>query len=76
MYLSQWTFNFDLEVDIPSIVSIWVHLPHLPLDCSRDDTLKIIGVSIHKYINKLEPKSTLFDCARIYVEVDLEKGIT
>jgi hypothetical protein len=33
MYLNKWTLDFILENDIPSVVSVWVHLPFLPLHC-------------------------------------------
>lgn len=31
MYLNTWTSNFNQENDIPSVVLVWAHLPHLPL---------------------------------------------
>ena len=34
-----------------------------------------IGNSLGNYIDKAEPKVSLFSCARICVEVDLEKGL-
>lgn len=33
LYLNKWTLDFDPAQDVPSIVPVWVHLPHLPLHC-------------------------------------------
>ena len=62
-------------MDVPLAVPVWVRLPHLPLHCWNDETLQAIGNSLDKYIDKAEPKGPLFSCARICVEVDLEKGL-
>jgi hypothetical protein len=52
MYLNRWTPNFDTDIGIPSTLSIWVHIPHLPLHYWGDDVLKVIGNAIDKYIDK------------------------
>ena len=75
MYLNKWDLSFDLEKDIPKAVSVWVKLPHLPLHCWNDEDFQAIGNTLGKYIDKLELKSPMFSCARICVEVDLEKGL-
>jgi hypothetical protein len=75
MHLNKWTPYFSRENDVPSVVPVWVHLPHLPLHFWSDDTLRCIGNSIGKYIDRAEPKEKIFSYARICVEVDLEKGI-
>jgi hypothetical protein len=67
--------DFDPESDIPSAVPVWVCLPHLPFHCWGDESLKSIGDTIGKYIDRSEPKSAMFSCTRICVEVDLEKGL-
>jgi hypothetical protein len=41
MYLNKWTPNFSPENDVPSVVSVWVWLPHLPLHCWSDDALRL-----------------------------------
>lgn len=74
MYLNRWTLDFDPEVDVPSAIPIWVYLPYLPLHCWSEKSLEAIGYALVKYINKSEPKGEMLACARIYVEVDLEKG--
>ena len=33
LYLNKWTLDFDPTQDVPSIVHVWVRLPHLPLHC-------------------------------------------
>lgn len=68
MYLNKWTPDFSFENDIPSVVLVWICLPHLPLHCWSDDAVCCIG-------NRVEPKENIFSCARICVEVDVEKGI-
>ena len=41
MHLDQWTLDFDLNVDVPSILFlVWVHLPHLPLHSWSDKYLR------------------------------------
>ena len=35
----------------------------------------MIGNSLGKYIDKAKPRGPLFSCARICIEVDLEKGL-
>jgi hypothetical protein len=58
-----------------SVVSVWIRLPHLPLHCWNPNSLRNIGNSLGKYIDSIEPKANMFACARICVEVDLEKGL-
>jgi hypothetical protein len=67
MYLKRCTLDFDPEVGIPSDVLVWVLLPHLPLHCWGDDVLQSIGDTLGKYIDKSEPKSSMYACARICV---------
>ena len=74
MYLNKWDLFFDPEKDIASSVPVWVKLPHLPLHCWSDEDLKAIGNTLGKHIDKSEPKHPMFSCARICIEVDLEKG--
>jgi hypothetical protein len=73
-YLNTWMPYFNLENDIPLEVSVWVCLPFLPLHCWNDDTLLAISNILGTYIDRAEPKDNRRACARIYVEVDLEKG--
>jgi hypothetical protein len=55
---------------------VWVCFPFLPLHCWNDETLKNIGNTLGRFIDRVEPREGLQDCARLCVEVDLEKGIT
>jgi hypothetical protein len=57
-------------------MSVWVRLPHFPFHCWGDEVLKSIGDTLGKFIKRAEPKSIMYSCARIYVEVDVEKGIS
>jgi hypothetical protein len=75
MYLNKWTPYFSPENDIPSGVSVWVRLPFLPLHCWNDETLRNIGNSLGKYIDHAEPRDDLQACAKLCIEVDLEKGL-
>lgn len=75
MYLNKWTPDFSPENDILSAVPIWVRLSLLPLHCWNDETLRNIGNSLGKYIDRVELREGLQACAILCVEVDLEKGL-
>ena len=75
MYLNKWDLSFDHEKDIPKEVPVSIKLPHLPLHCWNDEDFREIGNTLGKYVDKLDPKAPMFSCARICVEVDLEKGL-
>jgi hypothetical protein len=75
LYLNKWMPYFDLENDIPSAVPVWIRLPHFPFHYWGDEVLKSIGDTLGIYIDREEPRSVLYSCARICVEVDLEKGL-
>jgi len=74
--LNKWTPYFSPKNDIPLAVHVWVRLSFLPLHCWNDETLRNIGNSLGKYIDRVEPREGLQACARICVEVDLEKGLS
>lgn len=74
LYLNRWTLDFDPEIDVLSAVLVWVRLPHLPLHCWGDDSVKVTGNAVGKYIDRCEPKDNMHECARICVEVNLGKG--
>eukprot|EP00253_Pinus_taeda_P009454 PITA_09454 len=76
LYLNKWTPDFHPEMDVPNAVPVWVKLPHLPLHCWGDESVKAIGNTVGKYINRCEPKDNMHTCARICVEVDLGKGLS
>ena len=75
LYLNKWTPDFDPELDIPNAIPVWVRLPHLPLHCWGDDSVKAIGNAVGKYIDRSEPKDNMQACARICVEVDPGRGL-
>ena len=60
--------------DVPSVIPVWVRLPHLPLHCWNSTSLEAIANKLGKYIDRAKRKD-LFSCARICVEVDLETGL-
>eukprot|EP00253_Pinus_taeda_P003918 PITA_03918 len=63
-------------MDVASIVPVWVRLPHLPLHCWGDDSVKAIENVVGKYIDRCEQKENMHACARICIEVDLGKGLS
>jgi hypothetical protein len=65
--------NFYPKFDIPNMVLVWVCFPHLFLHCWSDDTLSTIRNTRGKFIDKSMPKSKMFACVIICMEVDLEK---
>ena len=75
LYLNCWNLSFDLEKDVSSVMSVWVHLPHLPLHCWSSESLETIGNKLSKYIDRADRKDQ-YACARICVEVDLEMDLT
>lgn len=75
LYLNRWTPNFDLEMDVPNTVQVWVRLPHLPLHLWGEESVNAIGNAVGKYIDRCEQKDNIHACARICVEVDLLKGL-
>lgn len=74
LYLNKWTPDFDPTVDVPTTVLVWVRLLNLLVHCWNWDSLKHIGNTLGKFIDKANNKD-LYDCARICVEVDLEIGL-
>jgi hypothetical protein len=75
LYLNKWTLDFDPENGILSIVSVWVRIPHLPFHFCGDEVLKSISDTLGKFIDKAKPKSSMYSCVGICVELDLEKGL-
>jgi hypothetical protein len=76
VYLNHWMPDFSPENEIPSVVLVWVKLPFLPYHCWTDETIRNIGNTLGRYINRTKPREGQQACARIYVEVDLEKGLS
>ena len=74
LYLNKWTADFDPAVDVPKVVPVWVRLPNLPVHCWNWDSLKHIGNTLGKFIDRANNKDQ-YDCARICVEVYLEVGL-
>lgn len=74
LYLNKWTPDFDPSVDVPSAIPVWVRLPNLPMHCWNWESLKHIGNTLGKSIDRANCRDQ-FDCARICVEVDLEVSL-
>jgi len=75
MYLNKWTPDFIPENDIHSVVPVWVKLPFLPLHCWNNETIKNIGNTLGRFIDRAEPRDTIQSYACLCIEVDLEKGL-
>jgi hypothetical protein len=60
LYLNKWTPDFDPKNDIPSVVPVWVRILHLPFHFWGDEVLKSIGDTLGKYIDRVEPKTSMY----------------
>ena len=60
IYLNKWNPEFDLNQDVPSVVPVWVMLPHLPLHCWNLESLEAIGNTLGKYIERAERREKIY----------------
>jgi len=74
LFLAPWTMDFNPEAELTA-APIWVRLPHLPLHLWGISSLEDIGNKLGRFLDSSEPKGGQFTCARICVEVNLEKGL-
>jgi hypothetical protein len=74
LFLAPWTLDFNPEAEITA-APVWVRLPHLPLHLWGPGSLEDIGNKLGRFLDSAEPKGDQFTCARICVEVNLEKGL-
>jgi len=74
LYLAPWTLDFNPEAEITA-APVWVRLPHLPLHLWGKSTREDIGNKLGRYLDSADPKGDQYTCARICVEVNLEKGL-
>jgi hypothetical protein len=74
LFLAPWTLDFNPEAEITA-APVWVRLPHLPLHLWGTRSLEDIGNKLGRFLDSAEPKGDQFTCARICVEVNLEKGL-
>ena len=74
LFLAPWTLDFNPRAEITA-APIWVRLPHLPLHIWGKGSLEDIGNKLGRFLDSVEPKGDQFTCARICVEVNLEKGL-
>jgi hypothetical protein len=74
MFLAPWTLDFNPGAEITA-APVWVRLPHLPLHLWGISSLEDIGNKLGRFLDRAEPKGEQFTCARICVEVNLEKGL-
>ena len=73
MFLNKSSLGFDPNLDVPSVVPMWVNLLHLPTHFWNQDAFLEIGNSLVKYLDFLNSKEN-FSFARIRIDVDLEAG--
>jgi hypothetical protein len=74
LFLAPWTLDFNPETEITA-GPVWVRLPHLPLHLWGPGSLEDIGNKLGRFLDSAELKGDQFTCARICVEVNLEKGL-
>jgi len=74
LFLAPWTLDFNPEAEITA-APVWVRLPHLPLHLWGKSSLEDIGNKLGRFLDSTEPKGDQYTCARICVEVNLEKGL-
>jgi hypothetical protein len=74
LFLAPWTLDFNPGDEITA-APVWVRLPHLPLHLWGIRSLEDIGNKLGRFLDRAEPKGDQFSCARICVEVNLEKGL-
>jgi hypothetical protein len=74
LFLAPWTLDFNPGAEITA-APVWVRLPHLPLHLWGRRSLEDIGNKLGRFLDSVEPKGDQFTCARICVEVNLEKGL-
>jgi hypothetical protein len=75
LYANRWNPNFNPKNSIPSVVHVWVRLPHLPPHYWNKDIMRSIRNALRTCIYNIEPRYGTFACICICVEVDLEKGL-
>jgi hypothetical protein len=75
LFLAPWTLHFNPGAEITT-APVWVRLPHLPLHLRGISSLEDIGNKLGRFLDRAEPKGEQFTCARICVEVNLEKGLS
>jgi hypothetical protein len=74
LFLAPWTLDFNPGDEITA-APVWVRLPHLPIHLWGRSSLEDIGNKLGRFLDSVEPKGDQFTCARICVEVNLEKGL-
>jgi hypothetical protein len=74
LFLAPWTLDFNPGAEITA-APVWVRLPHLPLHLWGISSLEDIGNKLGRFLDRAEPKGEQFTCARICVEVNLERGL-
>jgi len=74
LFLAPWSLGFNPEAEITA-APVWVRLPNLPLHLWGKSTLIDIANKLGRYLDTAKPKGGQYRCARICVEVNLEKGL-
>jgi hypothetical protein len=68
LYLNCWNPSFDLELEVPKDVLVWVRIPNLPIHCWNTSSLKEIGNGLGQYIDRADPKDIV---GRLVVVIDV-----
>ena len=74
LFLAPWTIDFNPGDEITA-APVWVRMPNLPLPLWEKPSLEEIGNKLGRFLDSAETKGAQFTCARICVEVNLEKGL-
>ena len=75
LFLAPWTLGLIPDAEITT-APVWVRLPNLPLHLWGKITLANINNKPGHYLDSADPKVNKLRCARICVEVNLEKGLS
>jgi hypothetical protein len=77
LMLKRWRLGFNPTTEFFSLRHVWVLLPGLPLQLWNQQTLKLIGASLGRFLsvdqNSLDAPDRRM--ARIYVELDIQAGL-
>ena len=74
MFLTHWTLGFDPDMEI-YVAPEWAKPPYLPIIVWDESFLKDIRNKQGHFIDWAQPKGGYYSCARMCVEIDLEKGL-
>ncbi|XP_057828729.1 uncharacterized protein LOC131039916 [Cryptomeria japonica] len=77
LFITPWHAGFNPLEELPNRVPIWVRLPCLPVECCREDVLRMIAALLGKPVGSSSQTlgRMLMTFACICVEIDLSKPL-